>query len=83
MKAQPGDNTWSQPGKRWSRLATILFLSVTAMTLGQPTGSAASRLSTRGLAYKYDRNATDGNVTVNYMTPHEEIVVGKPISKCT
>ena len=57
--------------------AVILFLSfaITATLGGPPMGSSF-------LAYKFDRNATDGNVTVNYMTPHEEVVAGKPISKC-
>ena len=61
-------------------LATILciaFAAIITSTLG-----SSSRLLNRGLAYKFDRNATDGNVTVNYMTPHEEVVLGKPISEC-
>ena len=40
-------------------------------TLGRPMRSP--------LARQFDRNTT--NVTVVYMTPHDEFVVGKPISK--
>ena len=48
--------------------ATILFCCV---TLGRPMRSPLTR--------QFDKNAT--NVTVVYMTPHDEFVAGKPISK--
>ena len=83
MRFQPGKTTWSLPGNWWSHLATILLLSLAASIMGQPMGSYSAHFG-RGLTRKFDRNATDGNVTVNYMTPHEDVVLGKPISKyCT
>ena len=82
MRFQPGKTTWSQPGKWWSHLATALLLCLlaAASAVAQPMGSYSAHFG-RGLTRKFDRNATDGNVTVNYMTPHQDVVIGKPISK--
>ena len=69
----PSGKNWSQTGNLWSLLVGAILLLL-PLTLGQPMSSSY-------MTYKFDRNATDGNVTVNYMTPHEEVAVGKPISK--
>ena len=81
MRFQPGKTAWSQPGYWWSHLATALLLCLLAASaIAQPMGSYSAHFG-RGLTRKFDRNATDGNVTVNYMTPHEDVVLGKPISE--